>query len=158
MKFRFEAKIYKVGINPCVKVPSTITKKMSPVKGYIRVKGTINRHSFFQTLMPVKNEGYRLYVNRPMLKGGKTKTGKKASFTIEQDLTSRVWKVPMNKAFGRKLKENNALPAFKKLTPSRQKEILRYLNSLKSKESLQRNIGLVIRGLQKTGSAPLFRL
>lgn len=158
MKFRFVARIYKVGINPCVKVPRTITAKMLPLKGYIRVKGTINRFSFYQTLMPVKGEGYRLYVNGPMLKGGHTETGKKAAFVIEQDATSKASKVKMNKLLAKKLKENGALAAFKKLIPSRQKEIVRYLNNLKSDDALQRNVERVIRGLKKTEAVPLFRL
>ena len=41
MKFSFDAKIYKVGINPCVDVPLHITGKMIPEKGYIPVKGKI---------------------------------------------------------------------------------------------------------------------
>lgn len=158
MKFRFEAKIYKVGINPCVKVPRTITAKMLAVRGYIRVKGTINRFTFYQTLMPVKSEGYRLFVNAPMLKGGKTETGKKAAFVIEQDATARAAKVKMNKLFAKTLKEHKLLSAFKKLVPSRQKEILKYLNNLKSEESLKRNVDRVIRGLKKTEEVPLFRL
>lgn len=41
MSFSFKAKIYKVGINPCVDVPNNITRKINK-KGYIPVKGTIN--------------------------------------------------------------------------------------------------------------------
>jgi hypothetical protein len=85
MKFSFSAKIYKVGINPCVEVPLNITSKMTATKGYIPVKGKIKGHSFTQTLCPVKNAPYRLYVNGPMLKGSDTKLGDKVKFTLEQN-------------------------------------------------------------------------
>jgi hypothetical protein len=84
MKFHFKAKIYKVGINPCVKVPLRITKKMVPSKGYIPVRGVIEKHRFMQTLCPVKNAAYRLYVNSPMLKGADVQVGDTVSFTLEQ--------------------------------------------------------------------------
>jgi len=55
MKFRFEAKIDKVGINPCVKVPTRITRLMIPEKGYIPIKGKIEKYNFRQTLVPVRD-------------------------------------------------------------------------------------------------------
>jgi len=44
------------------------------------------------------------------------------------------------------------MPAFKKLTPYRQKEIVRYLGSLKTEEALQRNIEKVIASLKEKKS------
>jgi hypothetical protein len=149
-KFSFTATIYKVGINPCVKVPFRITKQMAPVKGYIPVKGTINGHPFIQTLVPVKNAEYRLYVNGPMLKGSQTKNGDTARFIIEQDFTPRgveTYRVP--KSFTKRLNEEHLRRTFKLLTPTRQKEILKYLNYLKTEEALARNIEKVIEGLKK---------
>lgn len=148
-----------VGINPCVKVPSSITGKMVPTKGYIPIKGKIENHNFLQTLVPVKNEGYRLYVNGPMLKGANVTVGETVNFTIEQDKAAHKNRsVPMPKQFSAKLKENNLVQEFKNLTPSRQKEILKYLNNLKTEESLMRNIDKIIKALGKTEPFPLFRL
>ena len=150
MKFSFEAKIYKVGINLCVNVPSRITDKMVASKGYIPIKGKIKTHSFQQTLVPVKNAEYRLYVNGPMLKGSEAKLADKVRFIIEQDLTPRtVYSYPIPKGFKKKLDENGLFLEFKKLIPSRQKEILRYLNYLKTEEALKRNIDKVINQLKK---------
>jgi hypothetical protein len=148
MKFRFRAKIYKVGINPCVKVPLRISDKMEPVKGYIPIKGKIDKYSFQQTLVPVKNEGYRLYVNGLMLKGGGVSLGDTVDFIIEQDFTPREDAYPMPKELRKALSEHKLLKSFKALTPSRQKEILRYLSFLKTKESLLRNIDKVIDQLK----------
>jgi hypothetical protein len=148
MKFSFEAQIYKVGINPCVKVPSHITDQMIASKGYIPVKGKINDHPFEQTLVPVKNEGYRLYVNGPMLKGSDTKVGDTVRFFIEQNFAPKVDSLPIPKLFKKKLEENNLVQEYKKLIPSRQKEILKYLNYLKTEEALVRNIDKVINELK----------
>ena len=148
MKFTFEAKIYKVGINPCVDVPFRITGKMKASKGYIRVKGKIKDHPFEQTLVPVKNAEYRLYVNGPMLRGSDSKVGDMPKFTIEQDREPETMHVSMPKAFKKKLDSNKLLAEFKKLIPSRQKEILKYLNYLKTKEALDRNIDKVIGQLK----------
>ena len=149
MGFTFKAKIYKVGINPCVKVPHRITKTMKPEKGYIPIKGKIENHSFKQTLVPVKGEPYRLFVNGPMLKGANVKPGQTARFIIEQNFSLRTREFPMLSVFKSELTQHNLFTEFKKLTPSRQKDILKYLNYLKSKEALQRNIKKVIDQLKK---------
>ena len=148
MKFSFNAKIYKVGINPCVKVPRRITNQMVASKGYIPVKGKIEGHSFRQTLVPVKDAPYRLFVNGPMLKGADVQVGNKVSFTIEQDTNPNSRKVSMPKSLKSRLVENKAWEAFKGLAPSRQQEILRYLSFLKTEESKERNIQKVIGHLK----------
>jgi transcription termination factor Rho len=146
--YSFSAKIYKVGINPCVKVPFRITKSMTPMKGYIPVKGIIEKHPFRQTLVPVKNSNHRLYVNGPMLKGGHVKVGDTVRFNIRQDFTPDERIYPMSKAFRKKLEEHKVMIEFKKLTPSRQKEVIRYLNNLRTEETLYRNIDKVIAQLK----------
>lgn len=85
MKHTFKAKIYKIGINWCVDVPTKITELLTAEKGRINIKGQINGFEFSKTLMPVKNEPHRLFVNQAMMKGGKTTLGETATFEIEQD-------------------------------------------------------------------------
>src|SRR5436190_19373587 len=104
MKFSFEATIYKVGINPCVDVPLSITARMEASKEYIPIKGSIGSHSFRQTLVPVKNTAYRLYVNGPMLKGSGSKLNDIAKFNIEQDLGPEI--IPMPGQFKKALAGN----------------------------------------------------
>ena len=149
MKLSFEAEIYKVGINPCVDVPAQITERMQASKGYIRVRGKINSYSFRQTLVPVKNSDYRLYVNGMILKGSNSKVGDTVSFEIEQDPSKRVMTVSMPETFKNALRENGLFTQFKHLVPSRQKGILLYLNNLKTEKSLLRNISKVVAQLKK---------
>lgn len=156
MKFSFTAKIYKVGINPCVEVPLKITLNMKAVKGYIPVKGFIKDHFFEQTLCPVKNAAYRLYVNGLMLKGSHAKLGDRVKFTIEQNETAKtIDDFEMPREFKTALTKSKLGKAFGLLTPYRRKEILRYLNNLKSKDALLRNIDKVVAGLKSDSKAPL---
>ena len=149
MNFTFKAKIYKIGINACVRVPIRITKKMMPIKGYIPIKGTLNGHSFQQTLVPIKNVGYRLYVNGPMLKGSRSITGDRVEFNIEMDDAPRtVGSYPIPRTLKTMLKKHALNFTFTNLNPSRRKEILRYLNSLKTEEALARNIAKVVTTLK----------
>lgn len=157
MKFTFRAKIEKAGINPCVTVPPRIHSKLKPEKGYIPVKGTINGFFFQQTLCPVKEKGYRLYVNVKMLKGAGLKNGQLGHFEIEPDSWKRNREVPMPPAFRKKLKEARLLKTFLAYSPSRQKEVNRYLNNLKTKEALLRNMDKIIRVMQGQDTSPILR-
>ena len=148
MKYSFKAKIFKVGINPCVRVPFRITGNLVASKGYIPVKGNINGHYFQQTLCPVKDDKYRLYVNGPMLKGGNVKLGETASFVIEQDTLERNKNVPMPAELKTALVKHNLLNSFLQLSASRQKEVNRYLNNLKTSETLKKNVDKIINAMK----------
>lgn len=149
MEFTFRAKIYKVGINLCVKVPTRITNTMKPTKGYITVTGKIEGHPFDQTLVPVKNEPYRLYVNGLMLKGAGVGLGQTVSFTLEQSFKPKKYNVAMPKEFKSRMVEQDLFPTFKALIPSRRKEILKYLNYLKTTEARERNMRKILDELRK---------
>lgn len=147
-KYNFKARIYKVGINPCVKVPRAVTSELKAVRGYIPVKGTIESHAFRQTLVSVKDAQYRLYVNGPMLKGAGVKVGDTVGFTIEQGVPKPPKSTDMPAAFLKALKENSQLRIFENLIPSRKKEILMYMNYLKTEEARMRNINKVVEQLK----------
>ena len=151
MKFGFRAKIYKVGINLCVDVPRRITAQMTSNRGYIPVKGRIKEYRFEQTLVPVKNRPYRLFVNGLMLKGSGSSLGDSVTFSIEQTSAKRKDSL-MPRDLKRKLVETKLMSAFAKLIPSRQKEILRYLNYLKTPEAKARNINKVLDLLKDKAS------
>jgi hypothetical protein len=148
MKYVFKAEIYKVGINPVVDVPGKISSQMKPVKGYIPVKGMINGHWFHQTLCPIKDSPYRLYVNGPMMKGANVELGSKAKFEIEYDDRPPKDAITMPVMLEKRLKKEKLTGIFNSLTPSKQKEVFKYLSSLKSKESKERNIEKVVTSLK----------
>ena len=145
----FRAEIYKVGINAVVNVPVEVTAALHKGKGYIRIKGTINGFAFSTTLVPVKGAPYRLFVNIPMLKGGNAALGDTAKFSIEPETAPVDHDYPMVPQLEKQLKAKKLLSAFEGLTPSRRKDILKYLNYLKTEEALQKNIDKVIGQLEK---------
>ena len=146
--YSFKAKIYKVGINPCVDVPEKIYSKLIATKGYIPVKGTINQFPFQQTLCPVKNGPYRLYVNIPMMKGADVVTGDTAKFSIEQDDKPKT-QIEVPAFLTTALIKNKLMAAFEELTPSRQKEISKYLGYLKTEEAKKRNLEKLMSSLKQ---------
>lgn len=138
----FKAKIQIIGINPYVLLPATVLKNIfkeaGKDKGPVAVKGTIEGHPYIQTL--VKFSGYwRLYINGPMLKVSNKKLGDMVKLTIAFDNKERT--NPVHPKLARALNENKeAKKAFESLSPSKQKEIIRYINHLKSEEAVERNI------------------
>ena len=146
---RFSATIYKLGINPVVDPPervlNAIFKQAGRSNGPIRVRGKLNRALFQQTL--VKYSGtWRLYVNGVMLKASGAKVGDTVRLEVEFDQSLPEVGMPpaLERAFSR---DRVARIAFEKLVPSRQKEILRYIGSLKTDESIRKNIEKIIRQL-----------
>jgi hypothetical protein len=116
---------------------------MTPQRGYIPVRGHIAGYLFEQTLVPVKDGPYRLYVNGLMLKGSGATVGDTLTFSIEQS-TARRKDETMPDDLRSKLVKARLLSTFEQLTPSRQKEILRYLNYLKTPQAKKRNIDKVL--------------
>lgn len=157
--YTFSTNIKIIDINPYVEIPPEILqllfkdaqKETSP----IQIKGTIQGKPFIQTV--VKFRGlWRLYLNTPMREASQTKVGDKVTIEIVYDPKPRT--VPMPQAFTSALNNNSkAKEAFQKLPPYRQKEIIRYLGFLKSKEALTRNIEKTIRFLTGKKKGVLYR-
>ena len=147
----FSAKVIKLDINPCVNLSENILNKLfrqaGKSKGPIPVKGKLNGKNFLQTVVRYKGE-WRLYLNTQMRVDACVDVGDKVKIELEFDPSPRL--VPMLSDFNKALSKNiKAKNAFEKLPPSHQKEILRYLNSLKSKDAVSRNVKRAI--LQLTG-------
>ena len=152
----FSATIYKLGINPVVDTPdvvlNAIFEQAGRSKGPVPVRGKINGAEFLQTL--VKYQGaWRLYINGPMLKDSGLTVGDIAHVEIAFD--SRPREEPMSPRLNAEFRKNPAAAiAFELLPPSRRKEILRYLNSLKSDDSIDRNVARVMEQLAGSNDVP----
>jgi hypothetical protein len=100
---------------------------------------------FIQNLVKYSGK-WRLYLNGPMRKAAGKDVGD--AIDIQIDFDSKPRTTPMHPKLKKAFKENlNAKKAFEKLSPSRQKEILRYINFLKSEESVDKNIQRAIAHL-----------
>src|SRR5688572_11023224 len=126
---KFSFKIYKIGINPVVDPPdealTAVFEQAGRSKGAIPIRGSLDGAEFIQTL--VKYQGaWRLYINGEMLKSSGLKVGDTA--TVEMAFDPRPREVPVPPKFARVLRaDKRAKAEFDALSPSRQKEILRYL-------------------------------
>src|SRR5258705_237771 len=142
----FLAKIYKIGINPYVLIPAPvlneICKQANKNKGPIPVRGELNGHSFIQTLVKYAGK-WRLYMNGPMRKGANADVGDIVEVEIKFDPQPR--KIEMHaKLKAAFVKNTRIMAVFSKLPPSRQKEIIRYMANLKTKEAVDKNVNRVI--------------
>lgn len=138
----FSARIFKIGINPYVLLPAAVLKDLFIAagrdKGPIPVRGTLNGHAYLQTLVKYSGK-WRLYLNGPMRTAAGIDVGDIANVEIEFDPDERILSMHPKLADALQ-KQQKARAVFDELTPSRQKEIIRYINSLKSDESVERNI------------------
>lgn len=150
----FSSRIAKLGINPYVGVPKPVLDELlrqaGRTKGPVPVRGTLNGKPFTQTV--VKYQGaWRLYLNTQMRRDAGIDVGDTAHVSLTFDPKPR--KVPMHPALTRALARNaKAKAAFANLAPSRRKEILRYLGSMKTEVSVVRNVEKVIRQLTGKGA------
>lgn len=93
-------------------------------------------------MMPVGNGSFYLYLHGDVRAASQTKVGDRVEVEIAFDANYRNGPMhPMPAWFERPLRQNKkAHQAWKKLTPSRQKEILRYFSWLKSRAAQERNV------------------
>ena len=145
----FSAKIYIIGVNPYVLLPSSVLKyifqKAGKEKGAIPIKIKIGMERFIQNLVKYRGK-WRLYLNTPMRKIAGKDVGDVIDIQIDFDPKPRI--TPIHPRLENAFKEKpNARNVFEKLAPSRQKEILRYINFLKSQESVDKNVQRTISHL-----------
>jgi len=145
----FSAKILIIGVNPYVLLPSALLRyifqKAGKDKGAIPVQLKIGDKDFIQNLVKYSGK-WRLYLNGPMRKTAGKDVGDTIDIQIDFDPKPRT--TPVHPKLQKAFKENaEAKKIFEKLSPSRQKEILRYINFLKSEESVDKNVQRAIAHL-----------
>jgi len=138
---KFTNQIEIIGVNHYVflldDVLNSIFKKAKKTKGPIQVKGKLNDHAFIQTLVKYSGK-WRLYLNTPMRKAAK----------IEIEFDPKIRTIQMHPKLLTALLENKkGQQNYDEKSPSKQKEIIRYITSPKAEESVDRNIKRVIEFL-----------
>lgn len=146
MKNHFTAKLEIIGINPFVFIPEEILnqifEKSGRNKSPIPVKGTVNGKEFKQNLMKYLGE-WRLYINLTMLKDSPKRIGETIEVFVEFDESDRT--ISIHPKLDKAIKESPiATKNFESLIPSRKLELIRYINNLKTEESINRNIEKII--------------
>lgn len=101
---------------------------------------------FRSTLVAVRSSAPRLYLDTWMRETAGVGVGDHVRVTLRPDRTSR--ELPMPAGLRDALKGNKqAKTAWELLAPSRRREILTYLNFLKTQTALERNVQKTIDGL-----------
>ena len=147
MTQQFSSTIYKLGINPCVEVPLRVSRAFGR-RGYVPVAGRLHGKPFLVNLVPTGRGRHRPFINGEMRNQAKVDVGDRITVTLKFDPRPR--EVPVPNDLARALRSHRtARAAWGLLTPSRRKEVLRYLISVKRQQTLDRNIRKVIALLEK---------
>lgn len=148
-KETFQAKIGLIGVNPYVLLPQKVLKSIfeqaGKSAGPIPVKGKLNGHAFIQTLVKYSGQ-WRLYLNTPMRDAAQLSVGDTGIFELVYDAKPRTLTIhpKLEAALNKSITAKNA---FEKLAPHYQKEIIRYINNLKTNESVERNVQRALKHL-----------
>ncbi|SIQ71083.1 protein of unknown function [Chryseobacterium sp. RU37D] len=150
MKNSFIAQLKIIGINPFVYIPEEILNEIFERSGRnkspIPVKGTVNDKEFRQNLMKYMGE-WRLYINLTMLKNSPKRIGEIIEVFVEYDDSDRI--ISIHPKLEKMIKESPmASENFEKLSRSRRLELIRYINNLKTEESINRNIKKILSHLK----------
>ena len=145
----FTARIYKVGINPCVDAPPE-THVVFQRRGFIPVGGgSVNGESYRATLVPFGAGRYRLYLNGEIRKATGTDVGSVIKVKLNLDEASRVIRTPADFSAALRAKPV-AAATFRKATPSHRREILRLIINAKRPETRQSRIERAVLQLSRS--------
>ncbi len=165
----FPAAIRKEGINPYIDPPLGTGAALGRKGGVIPVKVWLDPSAspgrcggpFRAHLMPLgpgrtraaPGTHHRLYLNGVMRKAVGKDVGDRVRVVLELDLKPRTEPLPpvLARAFR---KDARARGTFETLRPSRRKELLRYLNQLKTPEAFERVLGKVLSYLRNPAAKP----
>lgn len=149
---RFRARIELNGINPYVLVSRARATALQPgwrkpLPVLVRINGQ-PKAAWRINLMPVGDGSFYLYLHGIVRQASGTRVGDRVRAEVAFDASYRggplsmpVWfRVPLNK-------DKPARKGWDALIPSRRKEILRYLTSLKTPEARARNVAKALRVL-----------
>lgn len=129
--------------------PAVAPNRASLAKDASRLKaiGRLAPGGWFRTtLVPLRSSPTRLYLDTWMRMAAGVVVGNRVRITLRPDRASR--ELPMPRPLRDALHENpDAKAAWDALAPSRRREILSYLNSLKSTASIERNVRNVVATL-----------
>jgi hypothetical protein len=145
----FSCALKIIGVNPYVDVPEHILQKIFTAakkdKGFIHITGKVNGVAYQQTLVRFKGE-WRLYINTSMLPRSPKRIGELLKLTVAFDPSDRS--IAAHPKLTAALQENPiAKGIFEKMSPSHQKEIVRYITSLRSEASIDKNVARAIQFL-----------
>lgn len=160
---QFTQRIKLRGINPYLLLSAKLAQQLRPgwrkpmpvrvaINGQPRPPASIN-------LMPVGDGSFYLYLNGPVREASGTAVGDRVTAELTFDARYRggpTHAIPRSLEQGLRARPKLAR-AWEELTPSRRKEILRYLGSLRTAEARERNVVKLLAALAHPGQEYLGR-
>jgi hypothetical protein len=151
---RFAARMEIRGINPYVLVSTARAKRIKagwrkPLPVLVRVNGHPKSAPWRINMMPTGTGAFYLYLHGSVRSASKTKVGDVVAVEVVFDSAYRGGPATAIPSWFRIPLSRNAAAksAWAALTPSRKKEIVRYLTALKSDEARERNVIRALRVL-----------
>ena len=151
-QLRFRGKIEINGINPYLHVSAARAAKLKngwrkPMPVLVRVNGKPDT-PWRINMMPIGDGGFYLYLHATVRRESGSSLGDTVSVEVSFDHGYRGGPAKIPTWFKQALRDDAAAQrGWGALTPSRQKEIVRYLASLKSPAAQQRNLVKVLHVL-----------
>lgn len=148
---RFDATMKITGVNPYVLVSAARARAIKPawrkpMPVLVRVNGHPKKAPWRINMMPRGDGSFYLYLAGVVREASKTGVGDRVSVEVEFDQKYRGGPAPMPTWFRSALAKNAAArTGWNARTPSRQKEILRYLMNIKSPDVRSRNVEKAMR-------------
>lgn len=148
----FRATIALNGINPYVPVSAARAAKLKagwrkPMPVRVRIDGK-PATPWRINLMPAGGGAFYLYLHASVRRASGTGVGDRVAVELAFDETYRAGPAELPDGLARAFARNAAARrGFEALTPSRQKEIVRYLANLKSAQARQRNLAKTLHVL-----------
>lgn len=149
---RFKALIQIHGINPYVLVSAKRAAELKPgwckpMPVLVRINGKPD-DAWPINMMPVGNGSFRLYLQGEVRKASRTKVGDRVEVEVQFNAKYKGGPQPLPAWFKSALaKDPVAKGNWDALTPSRRKEVVRYLAALKSAEARERNLARALTAL-----------
>jgi Bacteriocin-protection, YdeI or OmpD-Associated/Domain of unknown function (DUF1905) len=134
----FTARIYKLGINPCVDAPPEAGQVFQK-RGFIPIAGLVNGEAYRATLVPRGGGLHRLYLNGEIRRATRTDVGSMVAVELKLDKASRAIRTPPDVASALRA-QPRAMTNFRKATASRRREILRWIQNAKQPKTRQSRI------------------
>jgi hypothetical protein len=144
----FAAKIYKLGIIRVVDVPLEVSRSLDAGRGHIPVQGTVERVPLRTTLVPAGNGRHRLAIHGDIYRKLRIDAGAVVEISIEPDEESREPVLPPSLVAALKFSPA-ATAEFRAMTTALRRQIVRYLTSARSIETVERRIAKFVARLER---------
>ncbi|HTR77599.1 MAG TPA: YdeI/OmpD-associated family protein [Gemmatimonadaceae bacterium] len=156
----FQARIRITGVNPYVLVSASRATAIKPdwrkpIPVLVRINGEPKAQPWRINMMPMGNGAFYLYLHGDVRRASGTEVGDLVRVDVVFDADYRSgprrlpdwFRVPLSR-------DPVATATWNALTPSRQKEIVRYLANLKTPEARMRNLARTLAALSARPASP----